>query len=363
MADELPPLAQVPQSVSPEMIGQLEHSASWAETFGGSDTNIAQRQRHNQDITDYATALAQQRAEHQAALLQSDKHAQDLYFRTQQMNLQANEAAQRMQHAAELQPIKIQAQQAQIAADLAREKATVQSSLVQAAKAKSQAEQQDTADSDTLKFVNGESELAQRFGRNSQAYHNGLLDLHVATPAADQQFKTPYVAAAISATSKQDPIATGFRGTPEEARSRYGPNATLHETSKGVWTVTLPADAQQKTLDATDRAKSVTTARASVDTPERWHKDLKEMVDQYGGEAMVPQHKWREFEDRKAKIGQPPVAQPAAVVVPMPSGAAAVVAPIPVDKVALAKAALGDPNASEAHKAAARKILLNTPGS
>jgi len=36
----------------------------------------------------------------------------------------------------------------------------------------------------------------------------------------------------------------GFKGTPEEARAKYGPDALLHENAKGIWTVTIPADAQ-----------------------------------------------------------------------------------------------------------------------
>lgn len=143
---ELPPLERMPSSgISPEFVGQLEHSANWASTFGGSGTNLAQRKRHNQSMTDYAATLAAQRAEHQAQLLQSDKHAQDMYFGVQKMKLQEEEAKARMAHAAELHPLKIRTAQSQIAADLAREKATVQ-----ATDFKSMAEAQRNADRDVF---------------------------------------------------------------------------------------------------------------------------------------------------------------------------------------------------------------------
>lgn len=203
MPDDLPPLDPEPQTAapSPDFVGQLEHSADWARTFGGSDTNLAERARHNQDTAAYAAVLATQRQTAQANILQNSKAAQDLYFGTQRMTLQEQEAQQRMQHASELHPLQMQAKQAAIDADLARQTASVTSGLAQSAKAKALADQQAAADSDTLKFVNGEQDLATQFGRGTPQYQQGLLDLHASTPAGDQQFKAPYVSAAIKATS------------------------------------------------------------------------------------------------------------------------------------------------------------------
>lgn len=126
MADELPPLSRLPaQPLSPELVGQLEHSANWARTFGGSDTNIAQRFRHNQDIEQYGAVLQQQREQAQMETLQRDRAAQSLYFGMEKLNLQEKEAKARMAHAAELHPLKVQAQEAKIKADLRKDSAAV----------------------------------------------------------------------------------------------------------------------------------------------------------------------------------------------------------------------------------------------
>lgn len=131
MPDELPPLAELPSTLpSPELVGQLEHSANWASTFGGNDTNIALRRRHNEDINAYAEVLQTQRAQEQANLLAHDKHAQDLYFGMERLNLQEKEAKARMDHAAELHPLKVEAQKASIAAELALEKRRVQEAVL-----------------------------------------------------------------------------------------------------------------------------------------------------------------------------------------------------------------------------------------
>lgn len=91
-------------------MGQLQHGAQWAENFGGSDTNIAQRSQHNQEIVDYANALQDQRAAQQSQLLQTNKTAQDLFIRTQQLQ------QQQQLHAATLG-----IQQAKVAAQFATE--------------------------------------------------------------------------------------------------------------------------------------------------------------------------------------------------------------------------------------------------
>lgn len=66
-------------------LDQLQHSANWASTFGGSDTNIAQRARHNQQIQEYGDALAQARAAAQMQVLQTNQTAQNLFIKTQQL--------------------------------------------------------------------------------------------------------------------------------------------------------------------------------------------------------------------------------------------------------------------------------------
>lgn len=76
------------------------------------------------------------------------------------------------------------------------------------------------------------------------------------------------------------------------------------------------------------------------ETWKSWGEDLEAAKTAHGGEANVPPEVWKQFEERKKALVSP----------------AAQTAPV-VDKLAMAKAALSDPQASEAHKAAARKIL------
>jgi hypothetical protein len=66
-------------------LDQLQHSANWAATFGGSDTNIAERARHNQQIQEYGDAMVQARANAQMQMLQTNQVAQNLFIKTQQL--------------------------------------------------------------------------------------------------------------------------------------------------------------------------------------------------------------------------------------------------------------------------------------
>lgn len=131
---QLPALLPQPDAatVPPEMLGQLQHASQWAGTFGGSDTNIAERARHNQDITDYATALDQKRQAEQAAAIQTNQTAQNLYFNSLRLNMQQQEAQMRMQHANEMAPLNIQLKQAQILAEGAAEKRRATEATAQA---------------------------------------------------------------------------------------------------------------------------------------------------------------------------------------------------------------------------------------
>lgn len=130
----LPPLQSQPDSsvIPPTLLGQLQHASQWAGTFGGSDTNLVERYRHNQDITDYTDALARQRAQAQAALIQSDQTAQNYYFASQRLDMQQKEAQMRMQHANEMAPLNLALKQAQIQAEGAAEKRHAAEAITQA---------------------------------------------------------------------------------------------------------------------------------------------------------------------------------------------------------------------------------------
>lgn len=113
MADDLPTLNPQPDSsvVSPDQLAALQHASRWAGTFGGQDTNISERANHNQDISNYADALAQTRAAAQQQLIQSNQTAQNLWLGTQRLQLQQQQADMHMA-----------VQQAQLAATSATER-------------------------------------------------------------------------------------------------------------------------------------------------------------------------------------------------------------------------------------------------
>ena len=81
--DTLPPLEEMPEAIlTPD---QTSHAADWAATFGGSDTNLAQRVRHNQDIAAYTKAIQDQQAAHLQDKIATDQTAQNLWFRQQEL--------------------------------------------------------------------------------------------------------------------------------------------------------------------------------------------------------------------------------------------------------------------------------------
>jgi hypothetical protein len=272
MAD-LPPLAVHPTAgVSPELVGQLEHSANWARTFGGANTtNIAQRYRHNQDVEAYAGALQQQRRQAQEEALLTDKRAQDLYFGMRRLDLQEEEARTRMQHNAELHPLKIQVQKTQIAADLARERA-----VTNAAEVKSKTFLQEQEDDD--------------------AFHTAL----------------------------NRGLSQGIKiGTPEWAElvagARLSAPAMKSEIFDDVWKATSrsPLTPQEAIDQAVAKKKALMDVQPAkptkADSYTAFNKELSEMVTAFGGQDKVPAEKWAEFEARKAKIGAvTPIAEPAA---------------------------------------------------
>lgn len=184
MPDDLPPPVPMPDSttIPPELLGQLQHSAQWASTFEPSDTNLVQRYRHNQDITDYATALEQQRATAQANLIRTDKTQQDFYFRSLQRDQQHQEAQMRMQHANEMAPLNVQAKQAQIQAEHALEKARTQTSLLQAQHQQIQAD-------DTLGLSQHMGDIIARAKPGTEDYNAGVLNGIITFPNADKSFQ------------------------------------------------------------------------------------------------------------------------------------------------------------------------------
>lgn len=276
---ELPPLSPYPESpLTPEFIGQLEHSANWARRFGSADVNIAQRARHNQDIEAYAGALKQQREMEQERLLMTNKRAQDYAFGVQRLDLQEREANARMRHAEEMQPLKIQAQEAGIRASLARERAAIQADNL-----KQKALEQEDAD--------------------TEAFHKAL----------------------------NDGLASGVKiGTPEWSevitRARLASPAMKSEIFDDTWKATSrsPLSPQEALDNAVAKERGIQQVRqefrqTKAEKPDSYadfNKDLEAAKKAYESTGLPPFIQ-RAFEERGSKLeeaakGAPAKEQPAA---------------------------------------------------
>jgi hypothetical protein len=86
MPDTLPPLVDIPEDLASAPLAPTSSPAAWAATFGGSGTNLAQRNRYNADLTAHAKAVQDAQAAHLQDTLAHDKGAQDLYFRQKQLD-------------------------------------------------------------------------------------------------------------------------------------------------------------------------------------------------------------------------------------------------------------------------------------
>ena len=81
MADELPPLEDIPEDLLTKPPNPTSSAGAWAATFGGSGTNLAQRRRYNTDLREHAAATQAAQKAHFMDELAHDKGKQDLYFR------------------------------------------------------------------------------------------------------------------------------------------------------------------------------------------------------------------------------------------------------------------------------------------
>jgi len=79
--DTLPSLEDIPEDLLTKPLNPTSSRGAWAATFGGSDTNLAQRRRHNADLVQHGEAQQAAQKAHFMAELGSDKVKQDLYFR------------------------------------------------------------------------------------------------------------------------------------------------------------------------------------------------------------------------------------------------------------------------------------------
>lgn len=252
MADELPPSVPIPDSsvIPPELLGQLQHSAQWANTFSPSDTNLVQRYRHNQEITDYASALAQQRAAAQANLIQTDKTAQNFYFNSLQLDQQHQEAQLRMQHANEMAPLNIAAKQAQIEAAHAQEKARTNADLLKARHDALQA-------SDTTGLTQHMGEIMDRAAPGSEDYNAGVTRGIMEFPNADKSVQSALLKNAGVQMSPEEFIAQAMKAKAAATAAGY---SDARVTSFGGKPVIVEGAAPKTTVEKAPPAALVQAA-------------------------------------------------------------------------------------------------------
>jgi hypothetical protein len=112
MADEF--------EIEPDRGGRdiIARNARWAEMFGGSSTNLAQRNRYQEDISKERGVRKMEGEEAFGELLRTDKGARDLHFREQSANL----ARTRVVHEMDLKQRKFEMDQERFPLQMANER-------------------------------------------------------------------------------------------------------------------------------------------------------------------------------------------------------------------------------------------------
>lgn len=216
MANELPPLKGQSDSTSipNDVLNQLQHASQWAGTFGGSDTNLVQRYRHNQDITDYAGALEQKRAEAQQSMIQTNKVAQDLYLGSLRLDQQQRESNLRMQHANEMAPLNMAAKTAQIQAEQARAVASAHADILKAKHEKLEAD-------DTLGLSQHMNEIMDRAKPGTEDYNAGVTRGVLEFPYANKAVQSALLKNAGIQMTPEEFIAAGMKAKQDAAAAGY----------------------------------------------------------------------------------------------------------------------------------------------
>lgn len=232
MAD-LPPLETIPREVTDAEFKVAGDRARWAETFGGNDRSLAQRARRNEDITRYGDMLVQRRQSEFQDRIAADKGARDVWYKTQQLQLQQNkflaaEAAreQSMRYASQLQPMRLQREQAALDLSAARELAALNA---------------ENRRIDLEKKAMAHAELLDRAAYELRS--SGLIDgtpgfaagIEAAisqAPLAPKEMITSFRNAAkldpewLKKEAEEKPVREEFFNSLEEARAKY-PNASI----------------------------------------------------------------------------------------------------------------------------------------
>lgn len=258
---------------TPDFSPVIARNAEWASRFGGSSTNAAQRQRYAQDQAAQADQLLQARAAAQYSQAQTNKTAQDFYFRQQEMNRkEAMDKAtldirhQQQANKDELVPAQIEATKARAAAQSALETARINRESRQAQNAARVA-------TDTDQFEQKQNDLLDSAKPGSQAFADATLKNIAAHPFVSSDLRKTWLG---QAGIKNDPDQL-MRDT---AQFQDTHNTTLTRDSKGQWEVKLTpkpvvaprggaVDPMQKRLASLESLRS----KANLDTDQKAYLD------------------------------------------------------------------------------------------
>lgn len=170
-------------SLDAASILQSQHSADWAKKFKGGANNLMTRKRHQADVAEnLATQQAAQEA-YQRNLIQTDKIAQDFYFRSEKLDMdrefgkaRLEERAQKFEHEKEMFPVTIAARKAATIAAMKRTEAMTKTDLwkeeLHAQKAK-----------DTVGFAEHVRQSGHK--RGTPEFAETLADARIKFPAMD----------------------------------------------------------------------------------------------------------------------------------------------------------------------------------
>lgn len=322
MPEELPEIVPMPDELGPS-VGTLRRRAEWADTFSPSDTSLVARHRSNQAKVDYAAAVQREREAQMQQELRTNKTAQDLFIRGEQLKIQKQtadaalaERDQRVRFAAEMHPLQLEGRRAQTAASLASERARLGTERLKAQLARQEAD-------DTIGFQTDlESMLSSGVRAGTTAYQQAVAQARLKYPGVNKTFFDDVWKTTGSDVPPEE-VAANLKKLQEVA-----PNATITADQTGRTSATVRPDKPQ--------AEKAPPA----DSWGKWGSEFDAAKKAYGTDDKVPQAVWQQFEARKAKLEGRTTATPQAD-----------------SRTALAQKALNDPNASEAHKAAARRIL------
>lgn len=321
-------------STQPDL-GQLQHAATWAATFGPGETNLARRNAKAGVVEDYNQALQNAHQQQVMQQIQTGKNAFNFWAKTAEM------AQKERMHAADM-AVAAPLKQAQLAAaEAAAEAHRVTALHTAASEARAAKQAADVANAQE-RFDSARHDAWTAFGPGSEQpdmgrYHQAVMEADMATPAAPTAFKAKHVTDAqkfLSEQPKQDDTA-GFNQHMAELISRgVKPQSDEWQSGLAVGLSTFPkanptvvgkygpsSMPNPETLALKEQAQATREAQIASTATRREESDLnkeiarieKEAPEWMGTTGIAPDKNGVErfgFADSKKSFEQSPAATP-----------------------------------------------------